>query len=1047
MELFRDEYLRRLGPNWGKITFDRIREREEVEKHESKKMIKLSNPVLKAMKNLHAMKHESNDDVWNCSELIQQMSEDDLCTFFNQPSILCSHLILQDWSSISSKVLRCISIQYADSLRVLDLSNSATDSSHLEIILPRTIKLQTLILTNCRQFDVRGFNILTKLSNSTLTELYVNRCPCVKEEPLMWIGGSVGFNQPKLKKLVLLDVSETMVTDNGLIAVAHGCKKLQYLNLTDCFQITDKAIQEIASHCHKLKLLNLSNCNQLTNKSLIAVSKYCHELVSISLTRLTHITDKGLIALASGCRYLQAMNIACCVEITEKSLCVLVENCKGILMLNVSGCPEVTVNGINAIIRGLRYVETATSFLGFKPIDKHIEKKLNDQMKMIRRQEVEQQRYLEHSQQEAEIQAQADCKALEEKSALIIQRQIAMYSCRMRYYKMWQCRERNRQATAIQRIFRGMQGRQEYHYHRQKLHAFLRLAPYATNIQRIVRGFLCRKHRFDITKVLCDFYQRRKVEAHSGIVVRFQNKARRHLAKLKRQAWRELHHHRYLDEVQAACTIQLVARGYIARMNMLRVRRVVERYQRVRHSASNYIQRWYRQQQERIRLKEEGRKLFERLRQMYRSVLLIQRVYRGYLGRQSYYNHRIDIAVMHRAAIIIQSAYRSSKILHWKDIKLNMIAAFVLDRHAIDRKNTVYRTRLRYQQFVYDNCGDSGSEPDEDQAAIAWIKGYDERRKRDYWYNNVNSDILFDEPRLNYAHEKALIGFRVKIYWIVQKTWYEGQITRFQPKTHRHRIQYDDGDREWINLEKEHERVQIQSEDGSWMLYQLYESSALKNEMRKIQATRSNEEFKQQAFADALQWKLIQSDNLHRQDTEVLFISQVTGEIRKGREDALDWIVQDDGFGYPCFYNTMNQQVEHEDPRFIHDEDDDLASQRRYVLQELRYVLYFCVEYWEQYSQALNNEDIKQQHILCLQVCKSLKPKHLSSFLIRAQALYKQTSVVDKPIHQEIEKELLYAAFISARMTDMSQRGEEIKRSRMEDKKQYLLSLEARSSE
>lgn len=414
MELFRDEYMRRLGPNWGKLTFDRMKTREELEKNESKKVKKLPNPVLKALKSYHSPSQGTNEGVWNCSSLIAEMSEDDLCLFFNQSSILCSHLILQDWSYVSSKVLRCISIKYADCLRILDLSNSAANSSHLEIILPRTSKLQTLILTNCKELDVRSFNILTTLSNNTLTELYANRCPCVKEDALMWISGSIGFNQPKLKKLVLLDVSETSVTDDALISMAHGCKKLQYLNLTDCFQITDKAIQEIASHCHKLKLLNLTNCNKLTNKSLIALGKYCHELVSISIPRLRHITDKGLIGLASGCKYLQALNIACCVEITEKSLCVLVENCKGILMLNVSGCPEITVNGITAIIRGLKYVEAATSYLGFKPIDRHIEKKLDDQMKMIRRIELEEQRYREFSEHEAEIKAETDRKALEE---------------------------------------------------------------------------------------------------------------------------------------------------------------------------------------------------------------------------------------------------------------------------------------------------------------------------------------------------------------------------------------------------------------------------------------------------------------------------------------------------------------------------------------------------------------------------------------------------------------------------------------------------------
>ncbi len=52
-----------------------------------------------------------------------------------------------------------------------------------------------------------------------------------------------------------------------------------------------------------------------------------------------------------------------------------------------TGCPEVTSNGINALIRGLKYVEAAISYIGFKPIDKHTEKKLSDQIDMIKGQE------------------------------------------------------------------------------------------------------------------------------------------------------------------------------------------------------------------------------------------------------------------------------------------------------------------------------------------------------------------------------------------------------------------------------------------------------------------------------------------------------------------------------------------------------------------------------------------------------------------------------------------------------------------------------------
>ena len=36
----------------------------------------------------------------------------------------------------------------------------------------------------------------------------------------------------------------------------------------------------------------------------------------------------------------------------------------------------------------------------------------------------------------------------------------------------------------------------------------------------------------------------------------------------------------------------------------------------------------------------------------------------------------------------------------------------------------------------------------------------------------------------------------------------------------------------------------------------------------------------------------------------------------KGLPNAADWVVQDDGFGFPCFYNMQTEAVVYEDPRF-----------------------------------------------------------------------------------------------------------------------------------
>lgn len=101
-----------------------------------------------------------------------------------------------------------------------------------------------------------------------------------------------------------------------------------------------------------------------------------------------------------------------------------------------------------------------------------------------------------------------------------------------------------------------------------------------------------------------------------------------------------------------------------------------------------------------------------------------------------------------------------------------------------------------------------------------------------------------------------------------------------------------------------------------------------------------------------------------------------------------------------------------------------------------------------------------------------MKPKHLTSFLIRAQVLYKPASVVDKPMHAgiflpsflhiyrlfyfklrdliiisyiftlDIEKELTYANFISSKMNDMILKAEQIIFERKLDKRKAIDKLD-----
>ena len=89
-------------------------------------------------------------------------------------------------------------------------------------------------------------------------------------------------------------------------------------------------------------------------------------------------------ALTTKCSKIQALNLSGLYDITESTLHSIALHCKNILMLNVTGCEGVTSSGLKTLILGLKYVEQSISFVGFKPIDEHVNKKLEEHLIMVK---------------------------------------------------------------------------------------------------------------------------------------------------------------------------------------------------------------------------------------------------------------------------------------------------------------------------------------------------------------------------------------------------------------------------------------------------------------------------------------------------------------------------------------------------------------------------------------------------------------------------------------------------------------------------------------
>jgi hypothetical protein len=728
----------------------------------------------------------------------------------------------------------------------------------------------------------------------------------------------------------------------------------------------------------------------------------------------------------------------------------------------------MTINGLQHLINGLHYVTAAVSFFGFIPKDHHIALKLQQaihNMEIETFQQLQQQEQLVVSQREAAYAAE---QLVFYTAACHIQSYMIRYHKRQYFYHLYIQRRQQQMTLRIQRIYRGFVGRRIFRNRRTEYFHFLANTPYTIYLQRWIRGFLSRRFTngkagsisgsgSGMTRVqpvsqrIREMYFTRQRESYHSIVIAIQCLCRRYLARRRFHLLTILSKQIKTNQEQASIFIQKLIRKFLARLIYYRRKYTKYRIEMARHNAAMKIVKFC----EVGIIRYKSRLTGEALRRFYRvkwtASECIQRIYRGYRCRQRLLAEKITNATRYFAAREIQRIFRGSRILHWRDMRLNVIAAYVLDRQYVERLDRVHAAKYRYLQFTRDNTRDSASdEPDDEEKALAnhypYTEHYDLKKQRKYWCNYMTNEITYIEPHRMYSIEEHCINKRCKVYWVIQQAWYEGMITRYHYRKHRHRIEYDDGDHEWISLDKEKDRIQILLQDHeTYAMYQYYvDNEAISEERRKYQEKKSLLEYQQQAYRDAKQWKLFTDDHTG----QIMFLSEMTGELRTGSLTAIQWQIIDDHYGFPCFYNHETQQIVYEDPRFLYDVEEDLLQQRRYIMQEIRFAVYICKDLYDQYQQTLfmkNDINNRQQNKIMFQIRNTPKITQLSALIIRAKALHPITSIVDKPMHTTIYEELDYAQWLVNTLSMIIDAAEVTIRQRQDLKRSLVEKLSSRT--
>ena len=232
------------------------------------------------------------------------------------------------------------------------------------------------------------------------------------------------------------------------------------------------------------------------------------------------------------------------------------------------------------------------------------------------------------------------------------------------------------------------------------------------------------------------------------------------------------------------------------------------------------------------------------------QAAVIQATYRGFVERREF---RAWFALATRAALLWQTCWRRFACIRWAELK--MIRSFArLQRRVYKERQQAYDSHVeRHKVDVYPDSASEGSDEagthdekearvhaaGEEAAAKARGQGLDPmevanakhaamnatRAQQSFeknWRLKVAAEHDFKESeaqlQTRVADAGELIGRRCKVYWPLEEYWYEGKITKYNSLKRRHRVDYDDGDHEWIDLKEAsaQTRVVVQDAWGGW---------------------------------------------------------------------------------------------------------------------------------------------------------------------------------------------------------------------------------------
>ena len=192
------------------------------------------------------------------------------------------------------------------------------------------------------------------------------------------------------------------------------------------------------------------------------------------------------------------------------------------------------------------------------------------------------------------------------------------------------------------------------------------------------------------------------------------------------------------------------------------------------------------------------------------------------------------MAMLNAQVTVIQKCYRGSRVMDWRNLRMNHIARHVYARRDFEQAQRALNRQKKFEAWQAELAKDSCSDSDGDaggELGAEWV----ERRNLDgglVWVHNETGEIVTVDPRTDPV-DAELIGCSVRVFWPLEEEWFEGILARFHRRRRKYRVEYIDGDHEWIDVDEAADRLQLYDASGSWSDFNVAVRPALAERQNK----------------------------------------------------------------------------------------------------------------------------------------------------------------------------------------------------------------------